>query len=382
MKEIPIVFIGHKDHGKSTLIGRLLLDTESIKESRVNEIREIDDKKFRLAHLVDSFKEERENGMTIETTRAILKGKRGIYQLIDVPGHVELISNMLTGASGAKAALLLVSIEDGVKEQTYQHLEIAKVLGIEQLGVVINKIDKKNYQKDSFEKVVSETKEILIRTGFAVEKISFFPISALNGDNVVSKSPKTSWYKGTTLINFIKNNIEIDNLSKEPLRFLIQDKYSEKVFVGRIESGELKVGQEILFLPQNIKGRVTAIRDSETGLKKALAGKNIGIVLEKIKEIHRGTVGCLEDFKPTVGNILKGEIFWLQKPSKKELIYECGTSQIKGELLEPKIIKAGEKSLYKISLRKNIAFDPSGKTILGKIILKDNGRIIAAGNVK
>jgi len=183
MQEVPIVLIGHKDHGKSTLIGRLLLDTKSIKESKLKEIQDVDKAlgyKFELAHLVDSFREEREREMTMDTTMVLLKGQKQNYQLIDVPGHAELISNMLTGASGAKTALLVVSVEEGIKEQTRQHLEIAKLLGIEQLEVVVNKMDKVNYKKEKFDEVVKSLKEILNTIGYLSEKIHFFPVFHLS----------------------------------------------------------------------------------------------------------------------------------------------------------------------------------------------------------
>lgn len=389
MQEISIVLIGHKDHGKSTLIGRLLLDTKSVKETKIKEIQEVDrlsGQKFELAHLVDSFKEEREREMTMDTTIALLKGKgeERIYQLIDVPGHGELISHMLTGASTAEAAILLVSIEEGIKEQTFQHLEIAKLLGIEQLAVVINKIDKVAYQKKPFEELTERLKKILEQIGYFSDNIKFFPISAWQGDNVVFKSSKTSWYQGSTLMDFIENNIKFNDFENAPLRFLVQDKYSENgkdVFVGRVESGEIKNGQETLFLPEKIKEKIILIKDSGDQLDKALSGENIGIILRGETKIKRGTVACLADSLPNVNNILKGEMFWIKSPSQKRLTCECGTAQAEGELLEPNIIKPGEKSKYKISLKKEIVFDPLSKTILGKIVLKDKGKIIGVGNI-
>ena len=199
MLEIPIVLIGEKDHGKSTLIGRLLLNTKSIEESRIKKIQEIDKasgREFELAHLVDSFREEREKEMTMDTTQVLLKGKKRNYQLIDVPGHEELISQMLTGASKGKVALLLVAVDEGIKEQTIRHLEIAKLLGIEKVGVVLNKIDKVNYKKEIFEKLKKEIKEVLEKVGYLSRDIHFFPVSAKYGDNVIVKSKKTLWYEG------------------------------------------------------------------------------------------------------------------------------------------------------------------------------------------
>jgi small GTP-binding protein len=388
MQEIPIVLIGHKDHGKSTLIGRLILDSGSVKESRVKEVKEVDEsagQKFELAHLVDSFKEEREREMTIDTTRTVLKGKERNYQLIDVPGHSELISQMLTGAAGAQAALLLVSIEEGIKEQTHQHLEIAKLLGIEQLGVVVNKMDKIGYQKDVFDEIVENLKKILNEIGYSSESIHFFPVSAWEGENVIKKSEKTPWYQGGTLMEFLENKIKTpESFANLPLAFLVQDKYSEEVgeiLVGKIETGKLIKGEEILFLPERKKSKIKEIKDSEKILEKAKAGQNLGITLSDNLDIKRGAVGVISDSNLKVADTLSGEIFWIEKPSQRSLILECGTAQVEGELEKPKLINQGEKTLYQISLKKPIVTAPKSKTILGKIVLKDRGKIIAVGNI-
>lgn len=389
MKEISIVLIGHKDHGKSTLIGRLLLDTQSIKESRVKEIQEVDKavgQGFELAHLVDSFKEERERKMTMDTTSTLLKGKKRNYQLIDVPGHAELISQMLTGASGAEAALLIVAIEKGIKEQTRQHLGIANLLGIEQLGVIINKIDKVGYQRKFFDELVEKLKKVLKEIGYYSKNIRFFPISALKSDNVITKSSRTSWYSGPTLIEFLENEIrEPESFKNLPLRFLVQDKYlegEEEILVGRVESGKLKISKEILLLPKNKKDVVGSIKDCENELNEAQARDNVGITLKNKTRANRGTVVASLDFPPKVSNTLVGEIFWIKKPSQRKLMCECGTNRVESELQEPKNMKSGQKSSYKIRFKKPIVFDPLSKTILGKLVLKDKGQIIAVGNIR
>ena len=389
MQEVPIVLIGHKDHGKSTLIGRLLLDTKSIKESKLKEIQDVDKAlgyKFELAHLVDSFREEREREMTMDTTMVLLKGQKQNYQLIDVPGHAELISNMLTGASGAKTALLVVSVEEGIKEQTRQHLEIAKLLGIEQLEVVVNKMDKVNYKKEKFDEVVKSLKEILNTIGYLSEKIHFFPVSAWVGDNVTKKSEKMPWYQEKTLMEFLEKDIKTpEPLVNLPLSFLVQDTYSEpdgEILVGRIETGKLNVGQEIIFLPGKEKSKIKKINGLEGELKEAMAGQNIGISLFEVTRIKRGMVGT-SDFKSfQVGNNLSGEIFWIEKPTQKQLILECGTAQVLVNLIEPSEVNQSVKTSYKFSLNESIVVDNKYKTILSKIVLKDRGKIIAVGNIK
>lgn len=388
MEEIPIVLIGHKDHGKSTLIGRLLLDTKSIKKSKLKTIQGVDKvagRKFELAHLLDSFKEERERGMTMDTTTALLKGKKRNYQLIDVPGHKELISQMLTGASRAKGAILVVSVPEGIKAQTIQHLEIAKLLGIEQLGVVINKMDKVNYQEDVFSKLVEKLRKILKIIGYSQKNIRFFPISALEGDNVKNKSIKTSWYQGATLMGFLENEFKRpESFEKLPLRFLVQDKYLEEdeILVGRVESGKLRKNQEVLLLPGNKKNKIELIKDAERELKEASSGMNLGLILKNKSKAGRGTVISSPNSPPQISNILSGETFWIEKPHQRKLICECGTAQREAKLLEPKILKAKEKTFYKVRLKRKIAFDPKSKIILGKLILKEKGKIIGGGNIE
>lgn len=389
MEEIPIVLIGHKDHGKSTLIGRLLLDTKSIKDGRVKEVKEVDratNQKFELAHLIDSFKEEREKEMTIDTTRVLLKGKQRFYQLIDIPGHEELISKMLTGASIAEVAILVISIIEGIKEQTKQHLEIVKLLGIERIGVVINKMDKVRYNKKLFDKMVKDAKEILNNLGYPSKNVYFFPTSALKGINVVKKSSQTPWYVGQTLMDFFEKKIKKSvSLKKLPLIFLVQDKYSikgEEILVGKIENGKIKIGQNIVFLPEKEKNKIASINDSENQLNKAEASENIGISLKKKTKASRGSVGILSNPKMKVNNILNCEIFWIKKPFQKELIFECGTATIKGIISNLKPIKPRQKCFSKISLKKPIVFYPSGKNVVGKIICKEKRQIIGVGNIE
>ena len=389
MPEIPIVLIGHKDHGKSTLIGRLLLDTKSVKESRWQEVKEVDEsdgRKFELAHLVDSFREEREREMTMDTTRALLKGRERNYQLIDVPGHAELISNMLTGASNAEAALLVVSIEEGIKEQTRQHLEIAKLLGIEQLEVVVNKMDSVGFKQLVFEKMKRKIETILKEIGYDSEKIQFFPVSARERDNVVARSKLTPWYKGPTIMEFLEKMKKPESREDMPHKFICQDNYSDSI-VGWEEDGTLKVGLKSIILPQKKECRIESIKDSEGDLKKLKPGQTGGITIRVLgqslqkNDIERGVVIASDNSDLLVKNILSGEIFWIDKPGCQKLIVECGTASVNGVLLSPPTVIAGTKSPYQINLGSPIVTDPTGKTILGKIVLKDKGKIIAVGNV-
>jgi len=382
---IPIVLLGHKDHGKSTLIGRLLLDSNSIKKTKLEEIKKVDQAlgcKFELAHLIDSFKEEREKEMTIDSTRAILNGKIRSYELIDVPGHKELIANMLTGAAGAEVALVVISAEEGIRDQTKRHLDIVKVFNIEQLIIAINKLDKVDYRQDVFNKLKQESKNILIKIGFCPEKIFFVPVSALIGDNVVKKSQKMLWYKGKSLINLLEEDIRLasSNLKNLNLIFPIQG-ILENILIGKVECGQIIKNQEVLILPNREIVRVISIQDADGEVLKAIAGENIGIVLSKDLNYSRGLVITSLDSNLKITNQISGEMFWIKKPSSLKIQIECGTMQTEGEILEPKEIQEKEKMFYKIITRESVVIEPNGKSILSKLVLKDNGEIIAVGNI-
>jgi len=382
---IPIVLLGHKDHGKSTLIGRLLLDSNSIKKTKLEEIKKVDQAlgcKFELAHLIDSFKEEREKEMTIDSTRAILNGKIRSYELIDVPGHKELIANMLTGAAGAEVALVVISAEEGIRDQTKRHLDIVKIFNIEQLIIAINKLDKLDYRQDVFNKLKQESKNILIKIGFCPEKIFFVPVSALIGDNVVKKSQKMLWYKGKSLINLLEEDIRLasSNLKNLNLIFPIQG-ILENILIGKVECGQIIKNQEVLILPNREIVRVISIQDADGEVLKAIAGENIGIVLSKDLNYSRGLVITSLDSNLKITNQISGEMFWIKKPSSLKIQIECGTMQTEGEILEPKEIQEKEKMFYKIITRESVVIEPNGKSILSKLVLKDNGEIIAVGNI-
>jgi len=387
MQEIPIVLIGEKDHGKSTLIGRLLLDTKTIKERKIKEIKEADKalgKNFELAHLVDSFREEREMEMTFDTTTVLIKGKKRNYLLIDVPGHRELIAQMLTGASKAKSALLIVAVDEGIKKQTILHLEIAKILGIEKLGVVVNKMDKVNYKKENFEKIAKEAKAILKKLGYSPKETKFLPISAFQGDNVCQKSPNMSWYEGLSVLEYLEKLKPPFSLEKLPFSFLVQDVYEkdgEKILVGRVETGKIKRGEKVLLFPEKKGVTIKTITDAGEDVFETKAGESVGIILKEKVFLKRGNVLASFNFDLRVSNSILSEIFWLKEPKRKKLILECGTAKIEAEILEPKKIKETETSFCKISLKEPLTFETKYKTTLNKIVLKERGKIIAVGKI-
>ncbi|MCK4821573.1 GTP-binding protein [bacterium] len=238
---LRIVIIGHVDHGKSTLIGRLLLDTNSLPKEKMVEIKKVSrdlGKEAELAFLTDQLKEERERSMTIDTTQIFFRTRKKNYCIIDTPGHVQFLKNMLTGASLAQAAVLIVDVKEGVMEQTRRHSYLIQMLGLDKAIVVFNKMDLINYQGRRFPKIKTELLELL--ESLNIEPIFLIPISAKEGLNISRKSSKMRWYKGPSLLSALDSLRLNTKTMQRPLRFPIQDIYEingEKIIVGRVASG-------------------------------------------------------------------------------------------------------------------------------------------------
>ncbi len=328
---LNVVIVGHVDHGKSTLIGRLLYDSEMLPEDKLAEMQKLLEeykKRFEFAYFLDSFEEEFQEERTIDTTRVLFKG-RDYYTIVDVPGHKEFIKNMLTGACHAQVAVLVVSAPDGVQEQTRRHTFLLNMLGIKEIIVSINKMDLVNYSQDIFEKVSGETYQLLSSLGYSGARS--IPISAMEGDNVCKPSGKMLWYQGPTVIQAL-DGIELGEIAEKPLRFVVQDVYqldSEKVVVGRVESGTMRQRDEIIFQPAGVKGRVEKIKVFPGEVAEAKAGDSVGIVTGC--ETRRGDIGGHPGDSPTpVGGFL-GEVVLLEGVLKEgeEVEMKCGTKRMK-----------------------------------------------------
>jgi translation elongation factor EF-1alpha len=327
------VIVGHVDHGKSTLIGRLLYDSETLPEDKVAEIQKLLEeykKRFEFAYFLDSFEEELKEERTIDTTRVLFKGRGdNYYTIVDVPGHKEFIKNMLTGACHAQVAILVVSAPDGVQEQTRRHAFLVHMLGVKEVICAINKMDLEGYQQSAFDRVKAETAKLLSSLGYAGTK--FIPISAMEGDNVYKTSPRISWYQGPTLIQTL-DAIELGKIVRKYLRFVVQDVYSvdsEKITVGRVESGILKKGDEIVFQPSGVKGKVNKIKVFPVELEKAVTGDSVGIVVEG--EPRRGDVAGHTKNLPVAVDRFLGEVALLEGTLSRgeELEMKCGTKRAK-----------------------------------------------------
>ncbi len=323
------VIVGHVDHGKSTLIGRLLYDSETLPEDKLAEIQKLLEeykKRFEFAYFLDSFEEELKEERTIDTTRVLFKGKN-YYTIVDVPGHKEFIKNMLTGACHAQVAILVVSAPDGVQEQTRRHAFLVHMLGVKKVICAINKMDLEGYQQSAFDRVRTETTKLLSSLGYT--RTRFIPISAMEGDNVYKPSLRMSWYQGSTLIQAL-DAIEPEKVVGKSLRFIVQDVYhidSEKITVGRVESGTLKKGDKLVFQPSGVKGRVTKIKVFLGEVEEAVSGDSVGIVLEG--EPRRGDVGGHATDLPVAVDTFLGEVALLEGTLSRgeKLEMKCGTKR-------------------------------------------------------
>ena len=313
---LRIVFVGHVDHGKSTLVGRLLHETDSILPSKIEYVEAIcrdRGMKFEYAFFLDALEEEQDQGITIDVSQVIFKTKKRTYRVIDAPGHKEFLKNMISGASSADAAILLIDAEEGLREQSKRHATILSLLGIKSIIVVINKMDLVGYKEEVYESIKSEYSQYLAT--LKVVPSAFIPASAYVGDNIVSKTSQMPWYKGKTLLEILDGLENYQPPENKPFRLPLQDVYKfdkQRIFAGRIESGSVSVGDEVLFLPSNKTGVIKSIEKWNSPVqKKAAAGESVGIVLEDQIFVERGEMACLKKSAPTVSRSFMANLFWM-----------------------------------------------------------------------
>jgi sulfate adenylyltransferase large subunit len=337
-ENLKFVIVGHVDHGKSTLIGRLLYDTNSLPEGKIEEIKQLCDslgKDIEFGYVMDHLEEERDQGITIDTAQTFFSTKKRDYVIIDAPGHVEFVKNMISGASQAEAAILLVDAQEGVKEQTKRHAYILGMLGLSQVIVVINKMDLADYDQIRFEIVKKELLEFL--SNINIKPSYVIPISAKNGDFIANKTGNFDWYQGPTLLEALDTFKIKENANKKPLRFVVQDVYSfdKRIIAGRVESGIIRKGDKIKVLPSGEETRVKSVEEYLKNVIEAEAGKSIGITTEDKLFIDRGNVIVSGIDLPAVTNRIKANIFWMDKTSFKKgesLRFRCATQEVNCEI--------------------------------------------------
>jgi bifunctional enzyme CysN/CysC len=317
---LRIVIVGHVDHGKSTLVGRLFHDTGSLPDGKYESIKAMCERRgvpFEYAFLMDALQAERDQGITIDTSQIWFKTEARDYTIIDAPGHKEFLKNMITGAAQSDAALLIIDAAEGVREQSRRHGYLLHLMGVRQVAVAVNKMDLVGYEQEQFDLIEEEYRDYLRSIG--VEPTFVIPVSAREGDNIANGSKSMPWYKGPTVVKALDSFLPNAPLVDQSLRFPVQDVYKfdqRRIIAGRIESGSLKVGDKLVFSPSNKTAKVQSIeswsaRDDFTPPTEAVAGESIGITLDEQIFVERGELISHEEDAPVETEVFRARLFWL-----------------------------------------------------------------------
>jgi translation elongation factor TU len=401
-RALPIVIVGHVDHGKSTLIGRLLYDTGCLPPDKYAEIQKSSEmlgKITEFAFVMDCLEEERSRGITIDTTQTFFKTSKRRYVIIDAPGHKEFLKNMITGSSQAEAALLIIDCFEGIRDQTKRHAYILGMLGLRQVCVLLNKIDLVNYSKNKFLELKAEITDFLNKLN--VYPTFILPISAIHGDNVATPSQKISWFDGPTVLQALDSFEEL-KVEEKPLRFPIQDIYTidgKKIIVGRIESGHLKKGESLFLLPEKKKVIVNGIEKFlEKDRATAHFEESIGICLKGGHRVRRGQI-LADDTSSVVSDRINANIFWMDPVAYQmgePLLFRCVTQEVPCQIekihkkFDPASMEWIEKDAHSIlgaevadiliHLESQVVVDSFNDIPeMGRFVLEKNDRLIAGG---
>ena len=322
-EQINVVIVGHVDHGKSTLVGRLLADTGSLPDGKLEAVKaqcQRNAKPFEYAFLLDALKDEQAQGITIDTARSFFKSSNRDYIIIDAPGHIEFLKNMISGAARAEAALLLIDAHEGIKENSRRHGYMMRFLGIKNIAVCVNKMDLVNYDQKIFEQIKLDYTKFL--TEIDLTPKSFIPISAFYGDNMISHSERMPWYQGGTVLDVLDGFKKAATLDKLPFRMPVQDIYKfteegdeRRIVAGRVETGTINVGNDIIFMPSGKKNRIISVEYFNGPVRTdAAAGESIGFTYDTEIYIRPGEILCKASEKlPYVSNKFRANIFWMGK---------------------------------------------------------------------
>ncbi len=413
---LNLVFIGHVDHGKSTTVGRLLFDAGAIDEQAIRKLKEKAEELgkggFEFAFVMDNLKEERERGVTIDLAHKKFETDKFEFTIIDAPGHKDFIKNMITGASQADAAVLVVSgnASDGVQAQTKEHAFLAKTLGVSQMIVAVNKMDMVKYDEKRFEEVKKQVSDLLKMVGYKTDEIQFLPVASLKGDNIVKKSENLTWFKGPTLLEAINSLKEPEKPTELPLRLPLQDVYKISgigtVPVGKIETGVMKIGDKIIIVParegKGVTGEVKSMEMHHEQLKQAEPGDNIGFNVRGIeqKDIARGDVLGHVSNAPTIATEFTARMIVLNHPTVITVgytpVFHIHTAQIAcqiteilkkinpatGETLEekPDFVKNGDACEVRIRPVQPLVIEKQSEIPqLSRFAVRDSGQTVAAG---
>ncbi len=322
-EQMNVVIVGHVDHGKSTLVGRLLADTGSLPDGKLEAVKaqcKRNAKPFEYAFLLDALKDEQAQGITIDTARSFFKSSKRDYIIIDAPGHIEFLKNMISGAARAEAAILLIDAHEGIKENSKRHAYMMRFLGIKNLAICVNKMDLVNYDQKIFDQIKADYTKFL--TEINITPKAFVPISAYQGENMISPSAKMPWYKEGSVLDVLDNFQKAASRDKMPFRMPVQDIYKfteegdeRRIVAGRIETGTIKIGDDITFMPSGKRNRIKTIEYFNGPLQsEASVGESIGFTYDTEIYIRPGEILCKSSEKlPHVSNKFRANIFWMGK---------------------------------------------------------------------
>jgi elongation factor 1-alpha len=420
---LNLIVTGHVDHGKSTSMGHFLFDLGAVDQRTIDEFARESEKtgmgdSFKFAWVLDQLKDERERGVTIDLAFQKFETNKYFYTLIDAPGHRDFIKNMITGASEADAAVLVVSAKTGEKDtalgpggQAREHAFLLKTLGVNQLVVLINKMDDQTvkYAEKMYNDAKMDVENLLKASGYNVTKIRFIPVSGWTGENLVKPSTNMPWYKGPTLLQALDEFVEPPKPIDKPLRLPVQDVYTitgvGTVPVGRVETGKIKVGDSVVIMPEGLQAEVKSIETHHTPMEQAMAGDNIGFNLRGVSktDFHRGSVLGPNSNPPTIAKEFMAQIIVVFHPTAIAAGYtpvlHAHTAQVAATITEiiakidprtgqpteekPKTIKTGDSAIVKITPLRPVVLETFKEfPELGRFALRDMGSTVAAGIVR
>ncbi len=403
---LRVVFVGHVDHGKSTLIGRILHDTGSLPEGKMEMVRSAcaaEGVPFEYAFLLDALLEEQKQNVTIDTTEIRFRTKRRPYIIIDAPGHKEFLKNMITGASRADAAVLVIAANEGVREQSRRHAYLLKLLGIRQLVVVVNKMDLADFSEERYRQIEADYRKFL--SGLGLQARIFIPASAKTGENVAQAGMKMKWYCGANVLEALDLLTPPEPDIDLPLRFCVQDIYrwdDRRIIAGRVETGKLRAGDELVFSPANKTSKVASIeRWGASDQSEAIAGDSVGITLAEQIFVERGYVASHRDQAPIETNRFHADIFWIvHEPLLLGRPYDLrlATQEVKCEVVAMEQVvdsstlevSAGRRERLERNEVGRVTIQTRGPLVmdnyeripqLGRFVIVDHGRICGGGTI-
>ncbi len=406
MEFLKFATIGSVDDGKSTLIGRLLFETNNLYDDQIKSISvDQNTKDINFAHVTDGLKAEREQGITIDVAYRYFSTEKRKFMIVDCPGHIEYTRNMITGTSQVNLALVLVDARHGIVEQTKRHIFLSSLMGVKHLAILVNKLDLENYSEEVYSKIVDDCKTFLKKID--IPDVRFMPISALKGDNIISRSENMPWYKGIYLLELL-NTVHIssdENLidARFPVQLVSRSDQNVRSYVGTILSGSFRVGEKVKVLPSGMESQIKRISNINKEFQHAMAGDWVNIELEGDVDISRGDLLCRENNQPTIKQDIDCMICWLDKeklnPSKKylikhlhqevmcifkEVLYKISIESLNREMGENLNIGINEIGRVKLRTTKGLicdSFKKNNRTGSFIIIDRFNNQTVAAGMI-